>query len=555
MKAGLQRMALLLIVVFAAALLIAGCQRQTAGTAVSVTGGGSLPSIPNNTLSISVNVPNFGTNPQGTKVQDEWLKRMQEYLGVTLDITWNYTPWADFRNNEQVILASGQLPDVSTWSWGNAINQYGEDEVVLNIANYKDYLINYPEYIAGTPGQDAVAYNADGSMYMFWDGYVNEDNIQGSQSFTGFAYRFDLLKKHNLKPATTLDEYTALVAELHRLYPDKIAIINSGNGYPLFRGFVGIFHTWDTLYWNGKEFAYGPVEDNFRTMLKYINSLYAAGYIDPEFATASGDVVTQKAVTDRAMTCPTLWSGSVNTWNTTPTKAPETEWGLAFLPKNAQFGTPWKWGSEMPGTSLSTIRGFGIYISGKTRYPEYIVKMIDHQYNKEMVDLQNWGILGETYTKDASGKKTFTDVILNAENAGVALANYGISSSAAARSGICFTPQDFWPKTVMLNQEPWWGPNDGYTMNYYWVASDLYGGPESVSPYDRAPPVRLDADEATERARLINASDTIAREWAVRFITGEYNIDTQWTAYVQAIKNSIDDWDGTMAMLNANVIR
>ena len=35
-------------------------------------------------------------------------------------------------------------------------------------------------------------------------------------------------------------------------------IINNTKDYSLYRGFVGIFHTWDCLYYNGEEWVFGP---------------------------------------------------------------------------------------------------------------------------------------------------------------------------------------------------------------------------------------------------------------------------------------------------------
>ncbi len=231
------------------------------GSEETTAGDVEMSELENNTLSITASITTFGVDPAGTKVQDEWQNRMEEYLGCKLDITWTYTPWLDYRQNEQVILASGSLPDVFTYSWGDAINTYGEDGQVLNIAEYKDYMTYYPEFVAGTVGQENAAYNADGSGYYFKDGFVNTANITGAQSFTAFAYRFDALQENDLTPATNLEEFTALCAELKDLYPDSYVITNSDKNYAFYRGFVGIFHTWDTLYWNGTEWTSSGITD------------------------------------------------------------------------------------------------------------------------------------------------------------------------------------------------------------------------------------------------------------------------------------------------------
>lgn len=71
-------------------------------------------------------------------------------------------------------------------------------------------------------------------------------------------------------------------------------IINNTKDNSLYRGFVGIFHTWDCLYYNGEEWVFGPIEDNFRECLKYLNSLYEAGYIDLSLQQQTSIRVRQK---------------------------------------------------------------------------------------------------------------------------------------------------------------------------------------------------------------------------------------------------------------------
>lgn len=307
-------------------------QAEESVDATGEVGGLNFPELPDNTLSITVAIPNFGTTPEGTLVQVKWQEMMEAYLGCKLDITWSMTPWADFRENEKVLLQSGDITDVATYSQGIYVNEFGSDEIVLDILKYKDYLQYYPEFVKETNGGESFAYNADGTAYYFMDGFDNPENLTGAQSFTAFAYRFDILDKFGLKPATTLEEFTKLCADIKVLIDEskideKYVMTNSDKNYAFYRGFVGIFHTWDSTYWNGKEWSFGPIEDNFREMLKYLNTLYDAGYIDPEFATDDGTACTEKAVTGNNVIIPTLWAGMPRVWNT-QTTIEGMNWGL-----------------------------------------------------------------------------------------------------------------------------------------------------------------------------------------------------------------------------------
>ncbi len=531
----------------------------TAEEGTAAANGIILPELDGDTLSLTVSIADFNQSSDGTEMQQLWQEKMEKYLGCTLDITWQRTPWADFRTNELVVLQSGQVPDVSSYSQGTAINEYGDDGIVLNLADYKDYMYYYPEYVNDTNGGEAFAYNADGSMYYFMDGFDNTQDIQGAQSFTGFAYRFDVLQANNLTPATTLDEFTTLCASLQGLIDSgasdaQYVMMNSTKDYAFYRGFVGIYHTWDTLYWNGSEWAFGPVEDNFREMLAYLNTLWDAGYIDPEMGTADYNAGTTKASTGVALVCPNLWAGSVAGWNTATT-IEGLEWGLAYLPENTDYGTAWKWGSKQDGKSLNS--QMGIYISADVANPEYVVAMIDYQYSDEMVEMMNWGVEGETYTASADGN-TFSDAILSAESPATEVANYGIMSSSVCRSGIPFTPLDFSAMTSVSSiPEPWWNATKGYYEGKYWIESDANGGADSVSPYDRPPVLRLTADESTAKSQLSSACETYAREYAYKFITGELDInsDSDWDTYVQGVKSqSEEDFDATLEMLDANSV-
>ena len=523
------------------------------GASNSQTGGTVLRELPNNTLSISVSRPQFNEPAEGAEVQRMWEEDMSAYLGCALDISWEEIVWADYQTNLSATMASGVFPDAIAFGTltQDLPNQYGQEQMLVDIAQYKDLLVNYQKFIDGSIGGEKAIYNDDGSMYAFYDGYVNENNIQGAQSFTAFAYRFDILQENNLTPATTLDEYTALCKKLKQLYPDVYPIGNSKD-YPLYRGFVGIFHTWDTLYWNGSEWKYGPTEDNFRELLIYLNGLYKEGLIDPEFATDDGDQQQMaKAVTGKVLTFPTVWAGRVADWNRSAKEIGEgISWGLAYLPSKDGEMVSWKYGSRMPGYTLS--KGYGIMINANTAYPEWIVKMIDYQYSEEMIDMMNWGVEGETYEVKEDGSKDYTELVYSQDNPELYMAQYGSTSIAYRRCGIVFAPQVFEPLSYLMDKDPWWDESDGYTTGQYWVMTDKYGGEDSVAPTDRAPYYTLSAEESQMRANALTAYETLSKEWGHYFIVGQKDPanDADWQAYLNTLSTSGVDMDGIVQILN-----
>ena len=525
--------------------------------------GIDLPELPDNTLKLNVSVAEYQQSSDGTEIQKLWQERMEHYLGCKLDITWQRTDSTDYAAKELVVLQSGNIPDAATVTKGSAVNEYGEDGTLLNLSDYAKDMKYYPDYMKSTNGGEDFAKNKDGSMYYFMDGFYNPDNIEGAQSFTAFAYRFDLLKANNWTPPTTLDGFTTLCQNMKAKIDDgslplQYVIINNTKDYAIYRGFVGIFHTWDCLYYNDGKWSFGPIEDNFRECLKYIHNLYAAGYIDPEFATADYNADQTKATTGVGGVCATLWAGSVSGWNAAVTDS-SMQWGLAYLPENSQYGTPWKWGSRQSGKSLSSTAG--IYISADTEYPDYVVAMTDYQYSDEMVELMNWGIEGETYTKSSDETKTFADSIANSNQPATDVAKYGIMSSSVCRSGLVFNPLDFNAMlAVSSTPEPWWNTTQGYYEGKYWVETDKNGGKDSVSPYDRPPVVYLTADQSAEKAELQYGGVCTNRvtELANQFITGEKDInsDADWNAYIDDVKSQTDEnFDDIVKMMNDNTVK
>lgn len=516
--------------------------------------GLTFPELPNNTLTLTVSTANFGSDALNTKMQALWQEKMEAYLGCKLDITWQTMPWNDFRGNESVMLAANDLADINTYSQGSLVNEYGADGDVLNINDYADYLVYYPEFVAGYVGGQEGVNNPDGSSYVFWDGYENDLNLAGAQSFAAYGYRFDVLKKFDLKPASNWDEFVELCAQLKALIDEgkvdaKYVMSNGASWMNFYRGFVGTFHTWDTTYWNGSEWAYGPIEDNFRTMLIELNKLYAAGYIDPEYSTDSSS--DAKCANGNLLIVPTMWAGSVATWNASKVNE-DMEWGLAYLPSHKDYGTAWKWGSKLTGKNLGTTLTMGIIINAETEYPEWVVRLVDYQYSEDIYKMLNWGVEGEDFITLEDGTRTYVDELKNADNPGQALADRGIMASGGARTGIPFVPQIFSTILSYSAEEPWWSTEQGYYMGKYWIETAVNGGVDSISPYDRAPIVDLTEEESTFKATLSSACESYAKVEANKFITGELdpNNDEQWAAYVAGVKSQVSGFDEFFQLMN-----
>jgi ABC-type glycerol-3-phosphate transport system substrate-binding protein len=551
---------LLLVVVFS--LVLTACTGQTTTTTTTGTTGTTKPgetttASPTTTetpvIKLSIWTPNFGVEAQGTMIQEEWQKAQEAYLNVKFDFDWETTPWADFREKEKIVLASGDYPDIFTNSWEDTVKEYGGQGMLLELSPYMDLMKYYPAFIEGTPNGQKLVFTAEGKTYGFLDGIVNDADIEGAQSFTSFAYRFDIMKQHGIEIPMTLDAYYAAAMQLKELYPDVYPINISTKGFSIQRGFNGIFHTYDSYYYNGSEYVYGPVEQGYKEMMIYLNKLYEDELLDPEFIVDDDTRILEKAVSNRTFMFPTLWAGMINSWNDQVDRAvyPDMQWGQAFMPTNPDYGTPWKWGSKLPGKTLQS--RFNTVISAKTEYPEICVQMLDYQYSDELIELLDWGVKGVTYDVGADGKRYFLDLGVEPKDFIQKLAEYGVATSFGARTGIVWFPQDFEANIATMRTEPWY---DHQTKQFiddrYWVATDRLGGKDSIFPNDRAPAIDLTPDEATLRASIFTACNTYANEMAIKFITGEVDIEASWDKYVSDIKN-IGDYEAGLKIMNDKI--
>ena len=177
---------------------------------------------------------------------------------------------------------------------------------------------------------------------------------------------------------------------------------------------------------------------------------------------------------------------------------------------------------------------------------------MDYQYSPDIYNLLNWGVEGEDFVFKADGTRTYVDELLNDPNPTQALADRGIMASGGARTGIPFVPQIFSTILSYSATEPWWSPEQGYYDGKYWIDTAVNGGPDSVSPYDRAPLTSLTEEELTRQATLTSACESYARTEANRFITGELNPndDAAWEAYVAGVKSQTADFDGFFKTIN-----
>lgn len=512
-------------------IALAGCQSGANEPESRDNGGDNKP------LKLSIMAATFGASPAGTEVQEEWQRRMEAHIGRKLEIDWQYVPWGEYSDKFKLTLASGDLPDIMTNTDGDLTTQYGRQGIVLDISKYLDeHAPNYKKFVDETPYSKSSLYTPEGNMYFFGDGWSNKANNEGSAY--GSLYRFDVFQKHNIPIPETLEQFYDAAKQLKVLYPDSYPVTSFP--WPKIQdGLVNIHHTSTSIYWNGKEFAFAPVENAYKEAIMYAAQLYKDKLLDPEIFTQSEDQVKQKATTGKSFMIPLVWYGFVDEFNSAQQGM---EWGGSMLPANESYGVPWKLSSVEPGQRIRPYNG--VLISAKTKNPELVVKMIDYQYSDEMIDLLNWGIEGKTY-EVVNGVKQLLPEIMNAPIPSKALEPFGIGGYS--RAGIVFSPAEFSSDIGKYKPMPFYAKGE-YVKEKNFIITDKLGGKESIAPMDRAPFIRLTKEEQSIRTETMTPIDTYVAEMTTKFITGEKSFD-EWDSY-KAELLKLGDYNAILKILN-----
>lgn len=115
--------------------------------------------------------------------------------------------------------------------------------------------------------------------------------------------RTDLLEAYNLEVPTSFEELKEVLTVFKENNPDLVPLTNRKGGsttstqkvldcmaYPLGSG-SGMYFDEEI---DGGRWVYGPADEHFLYVLSYLNELYEAGLMDPDYATMTVDQWKEK---------------------------------------------------------------------------------------------------------------------------------------------------------------------------------------------------------------------------------------------------------------------
>lgn len=349
-------------------------------------------------------------------------KNLQEATNVEFD----FIPAAGdaFTQKLKLMGATDDLPDLIGYNLATA-NEYGVAGQLAKVNDYLSVMPNFKKILDNDKLARDTLTASDGNIYFM--------PLIGAPKYTKvWLYRSDIFAKHNLKPPTNAAELYDVLKQLKQLYPNSTPLTSRNTmSSPTANWFLDLAPQWgtgDMVYYNqkAKKWQFGPVEDNFKAMLQYLNKLYAEKLLDPEWATLATKQWEDKMYADDKAFISYDFIYRIETMLPVATQK-NANWKLQALDPLVPDG----FGEKKYLVRSQFVETDGYMISSKSKSKEALFKYADYLYSTEGANLSNFGKAGETAVKNADGTYNWSSDIktpLNPTGKNEYTAYYGFMS-------------------------------------------------------------------------------------------------------------------------------
>lgn len=311
--------------------------------------------------------------------------------GVNLD--FQPVPSTDWDTKRQTLLATNQAPDLMYVNNIEQVRDFLGDAVLLPLDELiADNAPNVERYLASNPQFQTLRF--DGSMYTVPGLYFNWRRLAPMPMI-----RMDILDDAGLSAPTTLDELFTVIGEMKAAAPGSVGWTNRNNAihllglvaYPLGSGMAGGNGIYFDEEVNGGQWVFGPTKPAFLDALDYLRRAYSEGILDPEFSVTPADGWQTKNSSGQGLFTWDNMSFGLN-------------WNSAIRSENPD-SEGWQPLETLAGPLGPRQRDYdfireGWAIGSNAEDPAALVRMIDWMLTPEGIDITNWGIEGEHFTRN-----------------------------------------------------------------------------------------------------------------------------------------------------------
>ncbi|REJ06753.1 extracellular solute-binding protein [Microbacterium bovistercoris] len=453
-------------------------------------------------------------------VKDDW--SVFTHLDEDRNVTFTRTdiPAADLDQKKSLLIGSGEAGDIISVTYPGAETQFVSGGALLPVSDYFDYLPNFQQKVKDWDLQDEIDARTqeDGKIYLL-PGLREKPDVQYS-----VIVREDLWKKAGItENPETWDDFADQLAQVKAANPELAYPMSDrwtdsdtlGSFLNVMAPNYGTAAGWgysNTYYdEDAEKYVFTGTTDEYREVVTYAHDLIADGLLDPE-VTQSDDQAAEKFTAGKSAAI----SGNTQSLEEYRKKLADAgmkgELRLIDIP-----GGPA--GSNLPGGRL----GPGIMIGADAADKPYFKAMLQFidwlYYSDEGIEFAQWGIEGETFTRDGDTRVLNDDLgwgPVNPDSEKKLNADYGYSNGVflmANGSSAELTQSLMTPEIAD------------------WTAAQL----EAKTVLPIAPPAQLSEMELEQTSLQDTSLKDAVKSATAAFITGQRSLD-DWDAYVSEIE-------------------
>ncbi len=341
------------------------------------------------------------------------IQKIEERTNV--HVNWITVSMMEASEKFGLMLASGELPDVMAGGTYTGGNQKGIDDGVF--LDCDDLVKSYmPNYLAIATVNDDIRKKltaSDGKFHILKCVFGNNQVMASEeQAWNGLAIRKDWLDELNLEVPATIDEWHDVLVAFRDQKGAEAPLSTGQYGYTMMEPFLTAYGVASEFYTKPDgTIGYGPMEEGYRQWIELFRAWYAEGLIDPNFITTGFGGLF--GASDEA-----VYNDKTGGFNVSWNYLADGFYENGKYPNDSievvAVENPVLNKGDAPKVFYTpNITAGDNIISATCKDPILVAKWLDYWYTKEAMELNHYGIEGETYTTDGNGNYEFTDLILN----------------------------------------------------------------------------------------------------------------------------------------------
>ena len=486
-----------------------GNKTETSGGQVSGQYGDSYPLEGSPKITYWMQLNSALLNTDSEMATTPFAQGLQEETGIEIEFIHPSPQQVGEQFN--IMLASGDLPDVIEWIWYNfpggpqkAIN----DGYILALNDVFDkYSPNIKKYIEENQDVDKMLQTDERNYYVY--PFIRGDEIL--KTYSGPVARADWMKELNISAPETLDDWEAMLKAFKE---------NKQCDTPLQydKDLMWAFGVKDDFYFQGDEIVYGPIQPEYKAFVTKMNQWLKDGLM-----TTTGSEETNPVTA-------AFVSGKTGVaYSTGGTIAKWMQAGVANNPAFDIVGL--KYPVLQKGEKSKFIQrdysyalsGQSAAISATSKNVEAAARLLDYGYSPEGNRYFNFGKEGVTYNM-VGDYPTYTDVILNNPE-GLAPVNALARNVRAGYSGPFIQKKEYLEQYYNMPQQ----------MDALETWCDEEGNKSAL------PLITYTTEESNTVATVMNDVKSHVDEMTMKFIVGAEPLEN-FDKYVETIKKlNIDE--------------